>query len=157
MNRAFLIVLAWVAMLTLTFAADNMKAFPAAAKGMVRYVLALPKEDNEANLKVELVIGKTVQLDANNNYFFGGKLETRIAQGWGFTYYVLAKLGPIAGTRMAVDPNAPKVDRFITIGGETLLLRYNSKLPVVVYVPDGVEVRYRLWRATAIATKVSPG
>jgi ecotin len=36
-------------------------------------------------------------------------VETRIAQGWGFTYYVLPKLGPMAGTLMAVDPNAPKV------------------------------------------------
>ena len=25
------------------------------------------------------------------------------------------------------------------------LLRYNSKLPLVVYVPEGVEVKYRLW------------
>jgi ecotin len=40
----------------------------------------------------------------------------------------------------------PKVDRFITLGGEPQLLRYNSRLPLVVYAPDGVEVRYRLWR-----------
>lgn len=25
--------------------------------------------------------------------------------------------------------------------------RYNSKLPVVVYVPDGLEVSYRIWGA----------
>ncbi|HWD31650.1 MAG TPA: ecotin family protein, partial [Pseudomonas sp.] len=28
------------------------------------------------------------------------------------------------------------------------LLRYNSKLPVVVYVPQGVEVRFRIWSAS---------
>jgi ecotin len=142
---------------TMATAADNMNAFPAAKKAMVRYVLPLSKEENETALKVELVIGKTVQVEANNNYFFGGKVETKIAQGWGFTYYVVPKLGPMAGTLMAVDPNAPKVERFISIGGEPQLLRYNSKLPIVVYVPEGVEVRYRIWRAPTEATKVNPG
>jgi ecotin len=37
------------------------------------------------------------------------------------------------------------VDRFITIGGEPFLIRYNSKLPIVVYAPEGVEVWYRIW------------
>jgi ecotin len=157
MNRVTITILACLASAAVADAADNMKAFPAPEKGMTRYVLALPKEENEANLKVELVIGKTVQLDPNNRYFFGGKLETRTAKGWGFAYYVLPKLGPIAGTMMAVDPSVPKTDRFVTIGGEPTLLRYNSKLPVVVYVPEDVEVRYRLWRAPAEATKASPG
>jgi ecotin len=50
---------------------------------------------------------------------------------------------------MAVDPNAPKVDRFITFGGEPYFIRYNSRLPIVVYVPEGAEVRYRIWEAGA--------
>ena len=54
-----------------------------------------------------------------------------------------------AGTLMAVDPDAPKVARFIQLGGEPYLIRYNSRLPIVVYVPDGVEVRYRIWAAGA--------
>lgn len=136
-------------------AADNLRAFPAPDKGMWRYVVMLPTEENESNLKVELVIGKTIQAEPRNDYFFGGKLETKVVQGWGFTYYVLPKLGPMAGTLMAVDPTAPKVERFIRVAGEAPLLRYNSKLPVVVYVPEGVEVRYRVWRAPAEAIKAS--
>ncbi len=116
---------------------------------MVRYVINLPAHENEGDLKVELQIGKTLELDAGNRYFFGGKLEKETIQGWGFDRYVLSELGPMAGTAMAVDPNAPKVNRFITLGGEPGLLRYNSRLPLVVYVPEGVEVRYRLWRADA--------
>jgi ecotin len=50
---------------------------------------------------------------------------------------------------MAVDPNTPKVDRFIMLGGEPYFIRYNSRLPIVVYVPEGVEVRYRIWKAGA--------
>jgi serine protease inhibitor ecotin len=26
-------------------------------------------------------------------------------------------------------------------------IRYNTRLPVVVYAPEGVEVRYRIWSA----------
>ena len=44
-------------------AADNMKAFPPAEEGMVRYVLQLPKQDDESAFKVELIVGKTVQVD----------------------------------------------------------------------------------------------
>jgi ecotin len=50
---------------------------------------------------------------------------------------------------MAVDPNEPKLSRFIRLGGEPYLIRYNSRLPVVVYVPEGVEVRYRIWSASS--------
>lgn len=46
-----------------TYAADTMKAFPPAEEGMVRYVLQLPKQDDESVLKVELIVGKTVQVD----------------------------------------------------------------------------------------------
>ena len=44
-------------------AADNMKAFPPADDGMARHVLQLPPQADEAALKVELVIGKTVKTD----------------------------------------------------------------------------------------------
>jgi ecotin len=128
---------------------DDMKAFPPADAGMVRYVLNLPKLDDESAAKLELIVGKTVKTDEQNRYFFGGEIKEETIQGWGYPRYVVPKLGPMAGTMIAVDPKAPKVDRFITIGGDPYLVRYNSKLPVVVYVPEGVEVRYRVWKAEA--------
>ena len=107
----------------------------------------LPNKMNESNYQVELIVGQTVKIDETNQYFFGGQIKKENIVGWGFTRYVVSELGPMAGTLMAVDPNAPKVDRFIRLGGEPYLIRYNSRLPVVVYVPEGVDVRYRIWRA----------
>jgi ecotin len=138
-------------------AADNMKAFPSAEKGMARYVLQLPSQDDESAFKVELIVGKTIQVDERNRYFFGGKIEAEAIKGWGFTRYKVSKLGPMAGTLMAVDSNAPKVARFITLGGESYLIRYNSLLPIVVYVPEGVEVRYRIWAAGAEVKAIEKG
>ena len=67
------------------------------------------------------------------------------------------KTGPIAGTLIALDPTEPKVDRFITLGGDPYLICYNSKLPIVVYVPERVEVRYRIWTAGAETATMERG
>ena len=138
-------------------AAEILKAFPPAEEGMVRYVLQLPKQADESAFKVELIVGKMVQVDEQNRYFFGGKIEEETIKGWGFTRYKVSKLGPMAGTLMAVDPNAPKVARFITLGGDPYIIRYNSRLPIVVYVPEGVEVLYRIWTAGAEAQAIEKG
>jgi len=138
-------------------AADNMKAFPPAEAGMVRHVLQLPPQDDESTSRVELIVGKTVELDERNSYFFGGRIEPENIEGWGFTRYLVTDLGPMAGTLMAVDPNAPKVARFVALGGEPYLVRYNSRLPVVVYVPEGAEVRYRVWTAGPEALPIEEG
>ncbi len=110
-------------------------------------MLQVPKQEDESAYQVELIVGKTVKLDKENRYFFGGKIERETIQGWGFPRYVVSKLGPLAGTLMAMDPNAPKVERFVSLSGEPHLIRYNSRLPIVVYVPEGAEVRYRIWKA----------
>ena len=129
-------------------AADNvMKAFPAAEPDVSRYVITMPAIVDESSVKVELLIGKVVKVDAANRYFFSGQLQAEDIPGWGYTRYVLNDLGQMAGTLMAAKPDAKEVDRFVSLGGEPQLLRYNSRMPIVVYVPKNVEVRYRLWRA----------
>lgn len=141
------LALAILLMIPAAHAADPLEAFPAPDPGMVRYVIRLPEQADEAALQVELLIGKTVATDGVNRYFFGGAIEKESIPGWGYDRYLLRELGPLAGTRMAVPPGAKPVERFVTLGGEPRLLRYNSRLPLVVYVPTGVEVRYRFWRA----------
>lgn len=125
----------------------ELKAFPPAGEGMVRFVISLPPLEDEELFKVQLLIGKTIKLDSENRYFFAGKLETETVKGWGYDYYILKSLGLMVGTLMAVDPVAPLEKRFITLGGEPHLYRYNSRLPMVIYLPKGVECRYRIWQA----------
>ncbi len=148
---------ALLAFVSVTQAADNLQAFPPAEKGMTRFVLNLPEVPNENDLKVEVLVGKTVKTDPYNRYFFGGQLETRTVKGWGFDYHILRKIGPMAGTLMAVPPDSPQVERFITLRGDPHLLRYNSRLPLVIYVPEDVEVRYRIWRADPAVTQAEKG
>jgi len=126
---------------------NYLKAFPPAKKGMERFVLQLPAKENEADYRVELIAGKTVKTDPINRYFYAGVIRPETVKGWGFTRYVIDDLGALAGTMMAVRPGTPKVERFITLGKRPYLIRYNSKIPVVVYAPEGVELRYRIWSA----------
>ncbi|MCU0586083.1 MAG: hypothetical protein MUC46_08455 [Desulfobacterales bacterium] len=67
---------------------------------------------------MELIAGRTVQVDERNRYFFGGEIRSETIKGWGFPRHIVSRLGPMAGTKIAVDPTAPKVDRFVTLGGE---------------------------------------
>ncbi|MFO5965074.1 ecotin family protein, partial [Pseudomonas aeruginosa] len=55
----------------------------------------------------------------------------------------------LAAVRAVGSPSSTGMEqRFIPVVGEGFLLRYNSKLPIVVYAPKDVEVRYRIWSAS---------
>lgn len=126
---------------------EDLEAYPEAGEGMTRHVLVLPSGVEESLFKVELIVGKQVQVDTVNRFFFAGQIEDDTIEGWGFTRYLVKDLGPIVGTRMAVPPGTPMEQRFVSLGNEPFLVHYNSKLPVVVYVPEGSEVKYRIWSA----------
>jgi ecotin len=152
--------LALVMIATMAFAGDEgshwEKAYPPAEKGMVRHVLHLPTLKDELAVKVELIAGKTILTDGANQYFFGGRIVEQTVEGWGYPRYNVT-IGQLGSTLMAPPPNAPKVNRFAAIGGEPMIIRYNSKLPVVVYAPEGVDVRYRIWKADPEAKPIDIG
>lgn len=126
--------------------AEDIKMFPAAQPGQTRVVIALPAEQVESDIRVELIIGKTMQVDCNQHWF-AGSLKQETVQGWGYSYYRLADPKGPASTLMAC-PGRPNQDDFVRVRGDGYLLSYNSRLPIVVYVPKGFDVRYRLWRAS---------
>ncbi len=147
MKIGFFALSFWSLVLIATGQAAESPALPPADAGLVRYVLPLPSQDDESLYKLELIVGKTVRIDAQNNYFFGGIIEKHTIPGRGTSLYRVTSLGPITCTSVAVDPGTPLVDRFVTLGGEPYFIRYNSRIPVVIDVPEGAEVRYRLWSA----------
>lgn len=122
----------------------NMRPYPAAEKGQTRHVIRLPQLADENQAKVEIIVGRTMDVDCNQHRF-GGQIEERTAEGWGYNYYVLKDLGQAASTLMGCI-KSDHHSAFVTSPNQPLI-RYNSKLPVVVYAPSDVEVRYRIWRA----------
>ena len=130
-------------------AADHkeLKAFPEAGEGKERFVIVLPHKERgeEDAFKVELVVGKVMETDGVNSVRLGAEIKTMPLKGWGYTYYEVEKVGPAMSTLIGVPPGTPKVKRFVA--GQPIRIRYNSRLPIVVYVPEGCELRYRIWTA----------
>ena len=129
------------------FAASyGMDPYPPAEKGYKRMVIHLQPLANEDNNKLELIIGKTLKVDCNQ-HSFGGQLVEKVAEGWGFPYFILKSVSEPVSTLMACPPDKQQLETFVQVRSNEGLLRYNSKLPVVVYVPNGFEVHYRIWTA----------
>ena len=124
----------------------DMKPYPVSDQGFERMVFRVPAVADESARKVEIIVGKTLSIDCNQTSF-GGRLESRVATGWGYSYFVLENVRGPMSTRMACPQGSGNTEAFVTVGGDGFLQRYNSKLPVVVYVPQGFEVRYRIWAA----------
>jgi len=135
----------------------ELKAFPAAKEGVERFVIVLPhKERGEENaFKVELIPGKTMLTDGVNLMRLGTTIEARPLKGWGYTYYEVTGRDLAMSTLMAPPPGTPQVKKFVS--GKPLLIRYNSRLPVVVYAPKGYEIRYRIWKAPPTSEKAEKG
>lgn len=130
-------------------ASDPLKAFPAAQEGYERVVINLPQVKDTERFRVQLIPGQTIEADCNTRSL-SGEIKRETAQGWGYDYWVVSKVGPGPTTMMAC-PNDSKVEKFVAVYSDELI-RYNPKLPVVVYVPKGVELRYKIWTAPEKAT-----
>jgi ecotin len=136
---------------TTVLAADDLKPFPESEKGYRRVIIRLPVVDTPDDRRVELIFGKTLEVDCNRQ-ILSAQLTRKVAQGWGYEYFVLSNVRGPASTLMACPPDEPKRSAFVRIGlgtgdGQYVWQRYNSKLPIVAYVPDGIELRYRIWLA----------
>ena len=143
----FLVISGFLLLSTSVLAASSeMKPYPPAEKGYKRMVIHLQQLANEDNNKLELIIGKTLKVDCNQ-HSFGGQLVEKVAEGWGFPYFILKSVSEPVSTLMACPPDKQQLETFVQVRSNEGLLRYNSKLPVVVYVPNGFEVHYRIWTA----------
>jgi ecotin len=135
----------------------ELRAFPPAKEGVERFVIVLQHKERgeEDNFQVEIIVGKEMLTDGVNRVRLGNIIEPRPLPGWGYTYYEVTGSPATMSTMMAPPPGAPMVTTFVT--ATPLLVRYNSRLPIVVYVPTGYAVRYRIWQAPGTAEKAEKG
>ncbi len=121
----------------------DVAPYPAAQEGQTRHVIWLAEKSHEDLLKVELVPGQVMLTDCNTRSLMA-TLTAKDLPGWGYTYYEVADVkGPI--TTMMVCPEGSEKEAFVAAHGDRFTVGYNSKLPIVVYAPENIEVRYRIW------------
>ena len=122
----------------------DMTPFPVAPGGETRHVIRLPAAGDEDTLRVELVVGRQVLADCNRQWF-GGKLERDVASGWDHPVYRMTSVaGP--ATTMKACPEGDVHEAFVRVRFENPFVPYDSSAPLVVYVPQGFVVRYRIWQ-----------
>ena len=124
---------------------QDLEPWPPAGDGETRFVIRLPALQDESGHRVELRIGKDLEIDCNRHWF-GGKLEREVVSGWGYPMYRLIDVAGPASSMMAC-PEEEKRMAFVAVNMDDPFVSYNSKLPIVVYVPEGFVVRYRVWSA----------
>ena len=156
MNRtSVLLAIGFTSLFSTTILGEEhkyLKAFPPAAESMERYVIELPHKERgeDGRFKVEIMVGKEMSTDGVNNVRLSATIEAKPLKGWGFTYYEVAKFGPTASTLMAVPPGTKPQIKFLST---SKTIPYNSRVPIVVYVPKDGEVRYRIWEASQTIRK----
>ena len=135
-------------MVMVTFAQKNMKIdysmYPKAKDGYEQKIITLKTLPNEDNYSVEIFAGKKTLVDSCNHFFLAGVFEQKTVDGWGYDYFNFESNGNVGGTLMGCFDNK-SVEKIIH--AQSIQTRYNSKLPIVVYVPKGYTLEYRIWKA----------
>ena len=121
---------------------DKIHMFPKPSSSQDRFVISLPPLKNEHAHKIELVFGKQMNIDCNR-HSLTGKLEKISLKGWGYSYYNFSSNGQTVSTKMGCMNQSTRSE-FITAHTPELI-RYNSRLPIVIYTPKGISVKYKVW------------
>ncbi len=130
----------------------DISMYAEATKGSTRYIIELPTYDNESDYEVEIWAGKTIEVDCNQHKLVGS-FKKEIVKGWGYHTYHFNTTGQLFGTRM-LCPDQTLTAQFIKSSSERL--RYNSKLPIVIYCPEGFTIEYAIWSKGQISQQATP-
>ncbi|UNY98749.1 ecotin family protein [Zhouia spongiae] len=122
----------------------DLSVFPKPEKGFKQMVIEVPHSDNDAQKRIEFVVGKWMEVDTCNKHGLQGSIEEKDLKGWGYNYYIFNTNGNVMSTQMACL-DKKMVSKFIS--GQPKMVRYNGKLPVVIYVPEGYDVQFKIFKA----------
>ncbi|QCX53768.1 ecotin [Elizabethkingia sp. JS20170427COW] len=131
------------AMAQTTYKVD-IAPFPKPEKGMKQVVIEVPHSDQDNNKKIEIFVGKDMEVDTCNRTFLGGDFKTSELKGWGYNYLTFETKG-VAGSTMMACPNPEKVMKFVSSRG--YLTNYNGRMPIVLYIPEGYEAKFKIYTA----------
>lgn len=124
----------------------DIAPYPAAAENQTRYVIRLPEKPHEENMKVQIRAVKNVMKDPVNRVFLNGNFEEKTILGWGYDYYVISEVAGAGKTQVGYEGEETLQPVGVRLGHKAFL-KYNSKLPIVVYTPKDVTLHYVIWTA----------
>ena len=136
----------------------NLTGYPDPAPGLRRWVIQpsglLPKSADPfisahpLDWRIQLIVGQTVRLDCNTKRLLGPGVTMRmLPKASGKALFEVK--GPVAviSTKMACPDDQPTRTSFLSLGKQPYLIPYNASWPIVVDLPVGTELRWRVWKA----------
>ncbi len=136
----------------------NLTGYPDPAPGLKRWVIQpsglLPKSADPLisahplDWRIQLIVGQTVRLDCNTKRLLGPGVTMRmLPKASGKALFEVK--GPVAviSTKMACPDDQPTRTSFLSLGKQPYLVPYNASWPIVVDLPVGTELRWRVWKA----------
>lgn len=106
-------------------------------------VPAIDGDPRNPLVKIELVPERSVMVDGVNHHRLALSLSEQTIEGWGYPYYVVEGKNIVTSTLMAV-PEGKEPEPAI-VRGAPMMIDYNPRLPIVVYVPEGIQIGHRVW------------
>ncbi len=136
----------------------NLTGYPDPAPGLKRWVIQpsglLSKSADPLisahplDWRIQLIVGQTVRLDCNTKRLLGPGVTMRmLPKASGKALFEVK--GPVAviSTKMACPDDQPTRTSFLSLGKQPYLVPYNASWPIVVDLPVGTELRWRVWKA----------
>ena len=136
----------------------NLTGYPDPAPGLKRWVIQpsglLPKSADPLisahplDWRIQLIVGQTVRLDCNTKRLLGPGVTMRmLPKASGKALFEVK--GPVAviSTKMACPDDQPTRTSFLSLGKQPYLVPYNASWPIVVDLPENVQLRWRVWKA----------
>jgi ecotin len=136
----------------------DLSGYPAPKQGLKRWVIQpsglLPKSDDAMisahplDWRIQLIVGKEVEVDCNVKRLSGPSLSMqRLPKASGKALFEVSGPVLVLSTRMACTSEQAQGKSFLSLGKQPYLIPYNASWPIVVDLPDGVELRWRVWKA----------
>lgn len=135
-----------------TISKVDVSIFPKPEKGYKMMVIEVPFSANDADKKISFFAGKYMDTDSCNNFSLQGTFETKDLKGWGYNYYVYKTDGNVMSTNMGCG-DSKTVYRFVSGVSETI--NYNGKMPIVIYVPENIDIQFKIYEANKEAYRAA--
>ena len=136
----------------------NLTGYPDPAPGLKRWVIQpsglLPKSADPLisahplDWRIQLIVGQTVRLDCNTKRLLGPGVTMRmLPKASGKALFEVKAPVAVISTKMACPDDQPTRTSFLSLGKQPYLVPYNASWPIVVDLPVGTELRWRVWKA----------
>ena len=136
----------------------NLTGYPEPAPGLKRWVIQpsglLPKSADPfisahpLDWRIQLIVGQTVTLDCNTKRLAGSGMTMRmLPKASGKALFEVKDPVAVISTKIACPDDQPTRTSFLSLGKQPYLVPYNASWPIVVDLPDNVQLRWRIWKA----------